>query len=271
MEGQIQELKIKDITDFIATFPNMEEAKERIAIMIDGCPLYEPETSEPEPNELPKIATLDDCVENTFHQTDMGNAERLVARYGKDIRYCHPFGRWLIWNGIQWKEDDSGELKRRTKNTIRNLYVEAANLDDKKERKAIANYAMRCESDQKLKSMISLAQSEPGIPVLPHQFNTDKYLFNCLNGTINLRTGQLQSHKRDDLITKLSPYKARPRGSMPGMVETPEACYWWKSQSYFISSKIFRLFDDWRHWRTQIVCCIRIWGKWEICYTGHSG
>jgi putative DNA primase/helicase len=52
--------------------------------------------------------------------------------------------------------------------------------------------------------MISSARSEPGIPVRPADLDADPWLFNCPNGTVNLRNGDLLPHNRADNITKLA-------------------------------------------------------------------
>jgi hypothetical protein len=31
-----------------------------------------------------------------------GNAERLIALYGEDLKYCHAFKKWLVWDGMRW-------------------------------------------------------------------------------------------------------------------------------------------------------------------------
>lgn len=36
-----------------------------------------------------------------FNLTDLGNAERLVSLFGDDIRYCHAWREWLIWDGCR--------------------------------------------------------------------------------------------------------------------------------------------------------------------------
>jgi putative DNA primase/helicase len=44
-------------------------------------------------------------------------------------------------------------------------------------------------------------------PAVPDQFDRDTFLFNAQNGTIDLRTGGLKPHDKNDLITKISPAK----------------------------------------------------------------
>jgi putative DNA primase/helicase len=43
----------------------------------------------------------------------------------------------------------------------------------------------------------------PGIPLDPSELDADKYSLNCLNGTLDLRTGHLRPHGRGDMITKI--------------------------------------------------------------------
>jgi putative DNA primase/helicase len=53
--------------------------------------------------------------------------------------------------------------------------------------------------------MIALAQSEPGIPVSPSDFDQHPDLLNCLNGTVSLRSGRIKLHDPADLLTQLIP------------------------------------------------------------------
>ncbi|MDY6986956.1 MAG: phage/plasmid primase, P4 family [Thermodesulfobacteriota bacterium] len=147
--------------------------------------------------------------------TEFGNAERLVAQHGEDVRYCHTWGKWLIWDGIRWKVDVTGEMKRRAKQTVRQIYHEASQQAEEADRKNIAKYAIKSESNTMIKSMLSLAQSEVGIPVTPDEFDADPMLLNCLNGTLDLQRGVLLAHNRDHLITKLAPVEYDPQGTRP--------------------------------------------------------
>jgi len=142
--------------------------------------------------------------EQRFKLTDLGNAERLVALHGNDLRYCHAWKSWLIWDGVRWVVDRSNKVKLKAKETVRRIYLEASQADER-DRIEIARHATKSESEGRINAMISLAQSEPGIPIDPEELDKDPYLLTCVNGTIDLRTGQLLTHKRENLITQLAP------------------------------------------------------------------
>jgi P4 family phage/plasmid primase-like protien len=148
------------------------------------------------------------------HFTDLGNARRLVARSGRDLRYCHPWAKWLVWDSMRWALDDTGEVARRAKGTVTAMYAEAAGADDET-RKATAKHALRCESDARIWAMIKQAQSEPGIPILPGNLDGDKWLLNTLSGTVDLKTGKLREHRRQDLLTKMAPVFYEPAATCP--------------------------------------------------------
>ena len=147
--------------------------------------------------------------------TDWGNARRLVALHGEDLRFCYPWSRWLVWDGICWGMDDTGEVQRRAKNTVATIYTEAGRALDDDARKAIGKHAIRSESDNRLRAMTNLAQSEPTIPVLPGELDGDRWLLNLQNGTLDLHTATLEPHRRTDLITKLAPVRYDPGARCP--------------------------------------------------------
>jgi putative DNA primase/helicase len=147
--------------------------------------------------------------------TETGNAERMVARFRNSIRYCPPRRRWLIWAVRRWAWDERGEIQRLAKATVRGIYGEAEHCSDEEHRKAISKHARDSEKAARRSAMITLAQSEDGIPVLPEELDADPWAFNVLNGTIDLRTGRLRPHRREDLITKLSAVEYDPDARSP--------------------------------------------------------
>lgn len=148
--------------------------------------------------------------------TDLGNARRFSERHGPETRYCPKLKRWFVWDRRRWKEDDGSAIERRAKETVRSIYQEASAESDDNKRKELVAWARESEAAHHIKNMIFLARSESAIALESENLNSDPWLLNCLNGTVDLRTGALREHRREDLITKLAPveYDANARHPM---------------------------------------------------------
>jgi P4 family phage/plasmid primase-like protien len=136
--------------------------------------------------------------------TDVGNAKRLVRTYGNDLRYCHPWGKWLTWDDKRWLVDERGAVNLYAKQTVDQLFGDLAGCPEATRKAAVA-HALKSEDAGRIAAMVSLARSEPGIPVVPDELDADDMLLNVENGIVDLRTGQLLPHDRNSLITKLAP------------------------------------------------------------------
>lgn len=162
--------------------------------------------------QLKASAAAAPVMQTAFPLTDQGNAERLLARHGQDLLYVA--GRWYVWDGARWRVDDTGEVRRRAVDTVRHIYEEAARTADDTERRAIGKWALRSESRRAIESMVEMAA--PFAPARPADFDTDPWLLNCANGTLDLRTGQLRPHNRADRITRITPVEYDPDAWQPG-------------------------------------------------------
>ncbi len=139
-----------------------------------------------------------------FHCTELGNAKRLVARHGADLRYVAGQG-WLAFDGVCWRRDAAGEATRRAKSIAREVLVEASRCDDDHRRGELRAWSAKCEKAAVIAATVTLAATEPEVAIDASAFNLDGWLLNVENGTIDLRTGELREHRREDLITKLAP------------------------------------------------------------------
>lgn len=167
------------------------------------------------PPDAPAEGSPPPSGEGAYNHTDLGNARRLIAHQGHDLRYVPAWGAWLAWNGQHWERDEDGAVQRRARQTVADMYAEAATLDDPDRRKALARWAAKSESRGRLESMVALAQAEAGTPVGHEQLNAAPYLLAVANGTIDLRTGELLPHNRAHLITKALPYAYDPAAACP--------------------------------------------------------
>jgi putative DNA primase/helicase len=147
--------------------------------------------------------------------TDTGNAERMVDQFGDRIRFCHPWGAWLHWDGRRWKRDQTGTVRAWGKVVVRSIYAEIAVAETKDERQAIWKHAVKSESSAARTAMLKWAEVEEGVPIEPEQMDCDPYLLNVLNGTVDLRTGKLRPHDKGDNITKLAPVVFDPSAECP--------------------------------------------------------
>jgi putative DNA primase/helicase len=171
-----------------------------------------------------------------IHLTDTGNACRLAKRHGKDLRFEHSWGKWLVWSETRWAEDRTGEIERRAKETIASLYswalkrsakigpemteqgTDATPAERKDELKRITRIMQWCltsEAAKNINAMIDLARSEPNIPIQASALDRDPFLLNCLNGTLDLRTGTLREYDRADYLTKIITVAYDPQAKCP--------------------------------------------------------
>lgn len=185
--------------------------------------------------------------------TEVGNARRLIASFGSELRFCPELDSWLTWTGTHWepeKEDKAIRPQALMKKVVQEMRNDAlATLEEIAElftkiedrmckdgskkigavldaseaellrRKTIASdlldWARQSEKSANVKASVFQARSEGGVAVRVNQLNTNRLLFNCLSGTVDLRTGRLLDHNRADLITKIAPVSYEPFSTCP--------------------------------------------------------
>lgn len=146
--------------------------------------------------------------------TDLGNARRLVDNFGFDIRFVPAWGKWFMWDGTRWAEDETGTVERLAKKVPLVIYEEGLNETDERRQK-VMRWGASSENSGKIQAMISLAQTEPGIPIRHQDLDNKPFTLNCLNGAIDLTTGQLRPHDRADLLTKRLELSYDPAATCP--------------------------------------------------------
>ncbi|MHB1955907.1 MAG: hypothetical protein ACYCOU_19425, partial [Sulfobacillus sp.] len=173
------------------------------------------------PNSMPAV--------NTIHLTDYGNCQRFVKRFGARLRYVPAWDKWLIWDKRRWRPDEDGWIMRLAKDTALSISAESDDLlarsaetTTKEDFKLLSEmaeatrkWARQSESEARLKSMISLARSEPSIPVDSAKLDNQPWYLNCLNGIVDLNTGELIKHHPDYLITKMIHVNYDPNAEAP--------------------------------------------------------
>lgn len=189
---------VKDASDFLAAGGTIEEI-ERLA---DATAAWTASSSSR------SVTALRDAL------TDLGNAERLVERHGAELRYCAALDAWYVWDGRRWAKDETGEVVRRATESVVALYAEAETLPDRTAREELVKHAVKSEADARIAAAIHLAQADARIALRFDAFDADPMALNVMNGTLDLRNGELHPHRRDDLITRLSPVAYDPEARL---------------------------------------------------------
>ena len=171
-------------------------------------------TPEPPPAVDPAadLGTVSPC-------THVANARRIARNYAQTLRYVLGRG-WIVWTGQFWRPDPTADgalatgfvsgLARKIAEEAAALYAAAANTSTDEERKALyaraearGKWAYQSENASVIAAGLKLAKRD--LLIEHHQIDSNPWLFNCQNGTIDLRTGMLQPHNPTDLITHLAP------------------------------------------------------------------
>ena len=160
----------------------------------------------------PDLRFLDTSIEALSPHTNpryesfqIGNARMFVDYYRSIILMNDTRNCWYIYDGRVWRPDVHGLRIAEMAKDLHDLLLQFANTitsEDTRERflKRVHQLDQRKFRDL----MVKDAASDPSITVKMDAFNRDKYLFNCHNGMIDLRTLQFRPHDPQDFVTKMT-------------------------------------------------------------------
>ncbi len=150
------------------------------------------------------MAALSPAENDRYPWNDIGNG-RLFANVFKDItRFVSERKQWFIYDGTRWVPD-TGALKamKLFKDLADVLMRYALDIHDEHKRKSYIDYCRKWQSRHVRITILCNAQSVYPIPM--QEFDRNKDLFNCANGTIDLNTVQFREHNPEDRLTKIIP------------------------------------------------------------------
>lgn len=192
-----------------------------------------------------------DAFEVEARYTDMANASALVSWHAARLRYCAAWGSWLTYREGRWVREakTGGREVEAAKATARRLVADSkaslhaakatlreyerkvkaqgtdddrsvtSRLDELRTAENIAEKATRtakrAQSRDGVLAMLQLAESDPRIATEHTCFDCWAWKLNVANGTLDLQTGELLPHNREDLITKQAPVIYEPAAEAP--------------------------------------------------------
>lgn len=145
---------------------------------------------------------------------DNGLAKRLVRDAGDRLRFLVDRGIWLAWTGTHWQADPHGLAAQREAKAIGSrLWQELIALGNERASTPLYQFVRAANDRKKIDAAVALARE--GLILTTEKLDADPYLFNCRNGTLDLRTGDLRPHDPADLITLAAAVDYDPTATAP--------------------------------------------------------
>ncbi len=144
----------------------------------------------------------------SYRLTELGNAERFSNEHNEIVRYVPAWKKWLYYDGKRWKVGADDVVRRMAHKTAKSLYASAAQTTDGDMAQKIGKWAAQSCKSSSITAMLKEAAALLAIDAAI--LDADPWLFNCGNCTINLLTGTVRPHCKDDWITKITQVNYEP-------------------------------------------------------------
>lgn len=132
-----------------------------------------------------------------FPLHDIGNGRRFCALYGAQFRWVDDWSCWLHWTGCRWERNADLAARRCAKATAESIFAEASAATHDRD-KLVKHWLVSCASGR-ITAMLEMAKAD--LAITSKDLDTDLWVLNFPNGTVDLRTGNLRPHNPADLIT----------------------------------------------------------------------
>lgn len=180
------------------------------------------------PSAAPTATPVEEPEEG-YAQTDLGNADRLHDHLDGLVRFASETGFYL-WDGAIWVQDRFDVVRTAAHEVCRAIAAEGqAELDallenpgsdDRyknavKRAKGLRDWGLRSQSTRAIDSMIRELSAMPGVALDVEKLDGRHDLLAFRNGTVDLRTGNLNPHDPADLITRRIEVDYDPTATAP--------------------------------------------------------
>lgn len=146
------------------------------------------------PESLPEPQVGSDPDDRTAADSEDELAVRFTRRFGEDWRYVAQWGQWLVWTGNRWQTDQT----LCAQHLVRQVCREAALSADS------ARTAAKLASSGTLAGVERMARTDRRHAARAEDWDADPWRLNTPGGVVDLRTGALQPHAREDRMTRLT-------------------------------------------------------------------
>lgn len=136
-----------------------------------------------------------------FPRTDLGNAQRFAAMFSNDFRFTVDAEVWRRWDGRRWDvASERVDLPRAVAAMTQSMARDA----DRDQDSGAQRWAHTSQASARISATIRLAAAEHALGAKQTDFDQSPLVFNAANGTVDLATGAIRPHRREDMLTQCS-------------------------------------------------------------------
>ncbi len=152
---------------------------------------------------------------HVYEFNDLGNAELFAALYPDKFRYCQDIGSWFHWNGKRWVADDlqPALYVKKSLRKYRKFMLNSGISTSRKE--AIGKFVNKSLNDIQAERAVKSARVLNVFKTMYSTFDQHHFLLNCVNGVVDLRTGELLPHDLNLKLSNLAPVEYDPSAKCP--------------------------------------------------------
>lgn len=165
--------------------------------------------------EMSEDLKTNQYVRGQMQFTDMTNRDFFLKAFPNQILYCKEWDKFLIWDKTNWKIDNYGRVEELAVNFIRDMYRGIRFIKDKILAADFEKHIIKSESLRRIQAMIGLCKMTEQIKIRSDNLDTNLYLFNAKNCSINLLDYKASDSKTDDFATKCSNVEYNPEATCP--------------------------------------------------------
>ncbi len=145
---------------------------------------------------------------------DRGNGNLFADWSEGRAVYVADRGKWFVFSGKVWDDKIAGlKVMELCKELARALILYAATLTDEKLKQDYLKFIAKWQGHAYRETILKGAAGVR--PVCADIFDADPWLFNCQNGTLDLRDGSFRAHRAQDMLARLSGVRFDPAALSP--------------------------------------------------------
>ena len=150
------------------------------------------------------LSELNTISNPRYRWTDQGFGRLLADLIKHKARYLPERKAWVVYDGTRWVVDVGAmKVMELAKDIADALILYAVSIPDEDKKTEFLKKAHKWQ-DRRFRE-IYIREAQSVYPVMMREFDADRFLFNCVNGTLDLRTLEFREHDPEDRITKISP------------------------------------------------------------------